>query len=72
MPLSVPHVTGNQLFVVSATCLLLSSSDVSDCHSPFLLSEKHLVLMSVWLKANQSVSTHEMSFVCLVTEKGSH
>ena len=27
---------------------------------------------NVWLKANQSVCTHEMSSVCLVTEKGLH
>ena len=27
--------------------------------------------MSVWLKANQSVCTHEMSLVCLVTEEDS-
>ena len=25
--------------------------------------------MSVWLKANQPVCTHEMSFVCFVTER---
>ena len=28
-------VTGDHLFVISATCPLLSCSDVSDCHSPF-------------------------------------
>ena len=32
----------------------------------------HFVLITVWLKANQSVCTHEMSFVCGVTEKGLH
>ena len=30
-------VTGDHLFVISATCPLLSCSDVSDCHSPFPL-----------------------------------
>ena len=28
-------MTGDHLFVISATCLLLSCSDVSDCHRQF-------------------------------------
>ena len=28
-------VTGDQLFVISVTCPLLSCFDVSDCYSPF-------------------------------------
>ena len=35
----------------------------------FLSCEKHFVLITVWLKAKQSVRTREMSSVCLVTEK---
>ena len=65
-------MTDNQLSSFLPLVLLLSCSDVSDRHSPFPLCVLHLVLMSVWLKANQSVCTHEMSSVCLVTEKGFH
>ena len=32
----------------------------------------HSVLMLVWLKAKQSVCTHEMLLVCFVTENGAH
>ena len=42
--------------------LLLSCSDVSDCHSPFSW-EQHFVLMTVWIKANFSVRTQQLSFV---------
>ena len=56
-------VTGDHLFVISATCLLLSCFDVSD------VSSHVYSLITVWLKANQSVCTHEMSYVCFVTEK---
>ena len=37
----------------------------------FQSCEKPLVLMTVWLKANQSVAIHVTLFVCLVTKKGS-
>ena len=51
---------------------LVSCFAVSDCHSPFSIICKALCSDSCWLKANQSVSTHEMSVVCFVTEKRSH
>ena len=62
-------VTGNQLFVISATCPLLSCSDVSDCHGPF--SNMCIALCSDdgWLKANQSAAFHVTLFVCLVTTR---
>ena len=60
-------VTGNQFFVISATCPF---AVLFDCHGPFPFScELHFVLITVWLKANQSVCTHEMSLVRLVTGK---
>ena len=51
---------------------MLSCFAVSDCHSPFSVICMAFRSDACWLKANQSVCTHEMSFVCFVTEKGSH
>ena len=65
-------VTGDHPFVISATCSVLSCFAVSDCHSPFSVIFPAFCSDACWLKANQSVCTHEMSFVCFVTEKGCH
>ena len=46
--------------------------DVRDCHSPFPVICVAFCADACWLKANQSVYTHEMSFVCVVTKKGAH
>ena len=60
-------MTGDHLFVISATCLVLSCFDVSDGH------HKPLSVMCVafcsdnCLAYGQSVCTHEVSFVCFVT-----
>ena len=63
-------VSGDHIFVISATCSVLSCFAVSDCHS--LLTAICVACCSdaFWLKANQSVCTHEMSLVCCVTKKG--
>ena len=50
--------------------------DVRDCHNP-LLCKKHFISITscadaCGLKANQSVCTREVSFVCIVTKKGAH
>ena len=42
---------------------------VRDCRARFQSLVWHFVLMPVWLKANRSVCTHEVSLVCLVTKK---
>ena len=69
---STMGVTGDPISVISATCPFLSGSDLSDCRSPFRVVCTAFCSDACWLKANQSVCTHEMSLVCLVTEKGSH
>ena len=46
--------------------------DVSDCHSPFSVICIAFCSDACWVKASQSVCTHEMSFVYSVTEKGFH
>ena len=65
-------VMGNHLFVISATCPVLSCFAVRDCPSPFSVICIALCSDACWFEANQSVCTHEMSFVCFVTEKGFH
>ena len=40
----------------------------SDCHSPFSVICTAFCSDACWLKANQSLSTREMSFVCFLTE----
>ena len=50
--------------------------DVRDYHSPSAC-KKHLICVALcadacWHLANQSVCTREISFVCIVTEKGVH
>ena len=65
-------MTGDHLFVFSATCPVLSCFAVSDCHGPFSLICIARCSDACWLNANQSVCTHEMSFVCIVTKEGSH
>ena len=65
-------VTGDHLFVISATCHVLSCFAVSDCHSPFSVICMAFCSDACWLKANQTVCTHEMSFVCFVTKQRVH
>ena len=52
---------GRPYFLISATCSVLSCFAVSDCHSPFSVICKAFCSDACWLKANQSVCTHEMS-----------
>ena len=70
--LPVVCVTGDHLFVMSVTCSVLSCFAVSDCRSPSSVICVAFCADACWLKANQSVFTHEMSFVCFVMEKGFH
>ena len=46
-------VTGDHLFVISATCSVLSCFAVSDCHSPFSVICIAFCSDACWLKANQ-------------------
>ena len=56
---NVMGVTGDLLFVISATCPLLSCSDVGDCHAPF--STVCITLCSDdCLAQGQSVNLHFM------------
>ena len=63
-------VTGDHLFVISATCLVLSCFDVSNCHKPLSVMCLALCSDACWLKANQSVCTHEMSLCVLCDGTG--
>ena len=62
-------MTGDHLFVISATCPLLSGSDVSDSRCRFQSCVRHFVVITVSLKANQSVALHVTLFVCIVTKR---
>ena len=67
------HVCNGPIFSSFLPLVLLYSGfPVSDCHSPFSFICTAFCVDACWLKANQSVCTHEMSFVCCVTEKGFH
>ena len=52
------------------SCVVLFA--VSDCHSPFSVVCIAFRADACWVKANQSVCTHEMSLVCFLTKKGAH
>ena len=65
------NVSGNQLVVTSASCPVVVLFWCARLSKPFFhVRVYHFVLITLWLKVNQSVCAHEMSFVCLVTEKG--
>ena len=63
-------VSGDHIFVMSATCSVLSCFAVSDCHSLLTAIRVACCSDAFWLKAKKSVCTHEMSLVCCVTKKG--
>ena len=58
-------VTGDHLFVISATCPLLSCSYVSDHHRPFSVMWKALCSDTCCLNANQTVCTSCDLVLCL-------
>ena len=64
-------MTGNHLFVISATCSVFSCFAVSDCLASFQSFVQHFVLVFVGSRPTSQFCTHEMSFVCFVTDKGS-
>ena len=50
--------------------VLFAVRDVRDCHSPFPVICIAFCGDGCWLKASQSVCTHEVSLACFVTRKG--
>ena len=63
-------VTGDHLLVISATCPLLSCSDVSDCHRPFSIMCGALCSDN-FLAQSQLVSCTSCDLVCVSSdEKG--
>ena len=70
-----PHttpVTGDHLFVISGTCLVLSCFDVSDCHSPFSVM-CIAFCADACLAQGHPVSLHSWDVICVFCdEKGVH